>query len=238
MGDSLRLLKYRAKQNPLYFLKRPWLMFFLPFWGAQFILGRLKSCTSVVYLTETSIEELLAKSRARTESLRWRVVRDSAEFAVYARERVEEDRAVGRLYFEEVDRRFARGDFAVVGFVDDCCPVAYVFICTARAVFTPVNMTLPLPRATFGLYDVYTYEKFRGRGYYSSLFDQSVRMMLHRDFEKVWLWLMVHNQGSIRVHLAIGINLISKILTEKISFGIIKRTVTDVNISLDNLISK
>ena len=94
---------------------------------------------------------------------------------------------------------------------------------------------MSLPIHTFGIYDVYTYKQERGKGFYTQLFYYSVDQMSSQGFDKLWLWLMSHNVTSINVHYKIGIRRITKILTETLKSGIVKRSIKDVDMSLVEL---
>lgn len=234
----LRKLKNRIKSEPIILLKRPWLFFLIPIILGFFLINRLKNSEIKVFLTETKLASLLSENRTSNiidEFVYTITVFD--RFSEYAQKRINEDCGPESQLAKMIKDRFARGDFAIIYTDKQGAVLSYVFICTKLAMFTPVGIDLPLPAHTFGMYDVYTYKDSRGKGHYSSLFYYAVDLMQSKGYNSMWLWLMKHNSVSVRVHYKLGIKSISKVLTEKVRFGFIRRNVKDVKMSLAELMS-
>jgi hypothetical protein len=233
----LRKLKNQIISEPIILLKKPWLVFLMPFLLSLMIYNRLKISETVVYLTESKLEKLSVINKGKEIPEKYFCsVTDYRDFAEYARERIREDPESGNLLLDVIKKRFDRGDSAIIYSNPEWNPLSYVFICTKLAEFTPVDIELQLPTGTFGMYDVYTFKNSRCKGYYSHLFYYAVDLMQKKGYDSMWLWLMKHNSASVKVHYKLGIRNISKILTEKVNLGFISRNVKDVKISLVELI--
>jgi GNAT superfamily N-acetyltransferase len=234
----VRKLKNQILSEPIILLKRPWLVFLIPMILVYIIINRLKNSETKVFLTETNLASLVAENRTINISDEFvYTIAAFDKFSECAQKRINEDCWPGSQLAKVIKDRFNRGDFALVYKDQEGALLSYVFICTEMAEFTPVGINLPLPAQTFGMYDVYTYLDSRGKGYYSHLFYYAVGLMQKKGYDAMWLWLMKHNSVSVSVHYKLGIENISKILTEKVSFGLISRNVEDVKMSLAELIS-
>jgi len=208
----LKNLKNRIKAEPIILLKKPWLVFLIPLVLVYMICYRLRSSTTVVYLTESKLDELLTfKNKPVITGNTFSLITSPECFNDCKQKRILEDNEVGELFGHVLNRRFESGDFAIVYLDQQLIPLSYVFICTRQAVFTPVGITLSLPKGIFGMYDVYTFSEARGKGYYADLFYYSIDLMMQRGFRKMWLWLMKHNSVSVDVHYKLGIRKINKI---------------------------
>jgi|WetSurMetagenome_2_1015567.scaffolds.fasta_scaffold311461_2 GNAT superfamily N-acetyltransferase len=237
MLTSLRKLKTWIKSEPTILLKKPWLVFLLPIILIIALTSRLKSTKTVLYLTETDLDGLLKIPQKQIlPNLLFHRVTDFNEFMNCAMKRRNEDPELRDILLEIVKQRFNKGDFALICSDYKKDPLSYLFICTDSAEFTPVGINLRLPDFTFGMYDVYTFKDSRGKGYYSFLFYHAVDYMMKQGYNSMWLWLMAHNSVSVKVHNKLGIDNISKILTEKMNYGFIRRNVQDVKMLLADLV--
>jgi GNAT superfamily N-acetyltransferase len=236
LKQSLRKIKNRIKDEPMILIKKPWLLFVIPVIIPIIIVNRLKRSESVVYLTETELAGLF-RDDGITEVTdgNFKTIARYNEFTDYALKRISEDCDSGEFSLDNIRRRFDRGDYAIVYLNTEREPLSWVFISTKLAEFTPVGISLILPDRTFGMYDVYTFKKARGKGYYSQLFHYAASFMINQGFEYMWLWLMAHNTVSVKVHRKLGVTRINKILKERLSFGFIKRTINDAEMSIDEL---
>jgi GNAT superfamily N-acetyltransferase len=238
MLTSLRRLKTRIKSEPIILLKKPWLVFLLPILFIIIIISRVKSTETIVYLTETELDRLLKIAKKQIlPGLLFHKVTDFNGFLNCAIKRRNEDPEIKDILFEILRKRFNKGDFALICSNSEKDPLSYLFICTDHAEFTPVGIRLRLPDHTFGMYDVYTFKNSRGKGYYAILFNHAIDYMMNLGFNSMWLWLMTHNSVSVKVHNKLGIENICKILTEKMTFGFIRRNVRDVKMLLTDLVS-
>jgi len=238
MKLSIREIKNRIKSEPIILLKKPWLVFLIPMILVYVVFNRFKRSEIKVYLTDTKLSELSSKNRLHSIGDNFiHTITNYNRFDEYVQKRIIEDCSPEYPLVKITKDRFDRGDFAIVYTDQQGAVLSYVFICTKVAVFTPVGIDLQLPAHTFGMYDVYTYQDSRGKGHYSNLFYYAVDLMQSKGYDSMWLWLMSHNSISVRVHYKLGIKIISKILTEKVVLGLIRRDVGEVKMSLAELIS-
>jgi GNAT superfamily N-acetyltransferase len=235
MSLNIKDIKRQLKTHPSLFLKKPWMLLYLPSVIFLVVSKRLKKSRVIVYLTETNLSEIFVDKMHATTTGTFETIHDHTGFIMYAERRSLEDSEAGKYYKEATMKRFDRGDFAIVFLDNSKQPLSFVFITTQSAVFTPVGLTLPLPENTFGMYDVYTYKDSRGKGYYSFLFEFSLMLMKKKGYNKIWLWLMAHNKASVNVHYKLGLKHIIKILTATVSFGFIKKNVKEVDLDLSEL---
>lgn len=237
MKYFLKNLKNRIKAEPIILLKKPWLVFFIPIVLICVIANRIKSSLTQVYLTESLVDSLLKQNAVTAVGgNKFKILTSFADFSEYARQRILEEVDQSESLNKLIRKRFDQGDFAIVFTEETGNPLSYVFIGTDYAFFTPVGISLKMPEKTFGMYDVYTFKESRGKGHYSSLFYHAVGYMKNKGYEKMWLWLMKHNEVSVKVHYKLGIRKIVKILTERLRAGFITRKTEDVDMLLSELI--
>lgn len=234
---NLSSIKKTIKSEPRAILRKPWILLAIPFILIDILRKRLRSSNSVVYLTETKLAEVIVKPHEPFLPNRFRVIRSLVEFSKFSEAHVAENPGSAEYYRLDTRQRFERGDFAIV-FLDELNePLSYLFIATRKAVFAQVGITLPLPEGIFGMYDVYTYQVARGKGYYSQLFWYSIHYLDEQGYEGIWLWLMAHNKVSVTVHYKLGITHITKILTKTVAMGRSRKEVKDVDMNLELLLT-
>ncbi len=130
------------------------------------------------------------------------VVRDLESIKNLIDERIQKSSGHSR-YLQEVNRRFAMGDYCLVQKVDNEV-VGYLFISEKIAHLAPVRVKRKLLPGEVAIYDVYTREQFRGKGCYPALFESACQWLMARGYTTIWLWVMPHNMVSVKTHLKLG----------------------------------
>jgi hypothetical protein len=222
----------KIRRDPSTLIHNPGYILLLPLSCLQSIRYRITKSKTRVFLTETRLDQLAYSDREIVTDERIVVFQHIDNFREFAKKRINEDDSIDNSYLEIVAARFAKGDFAIVLQSKEGVVVSYLFISTGMAFFSPVGMTIQLPRHTYAVYDVYTFSSCMQKGFYSFLFKKTAFMMRHRDYHTVWLWLMAHNTVSIVVHYKLGLRMITRILTETVGYGRIVRNAHPVNMSL------
>lgn len=233
---NIRKIRKTLRTAPFELLKRPTLLVLLPFAVIDALMDRMRKETTVLYLTETDISEIVNGHNIKEDGCSITIAHTFQAFCNYAQLRLQEDREVDEYYEYDVKMRFARGDFSFIYLDENGTPVSFLFICTGIAHFAPVDMILDLPHSAFGIYDVYTFKVYRGKGFYKRLFCSAVKEMKARGYNKIWLWLMAHNQASVNVHHELGLDNIIKILTHELSFGFVRKRIECVSKSMVDLL--
>ena len=236
MKVQLRQIKYEIKNNPVILFRRPWYIFYLILFLFRMVMYRFKRNKSIVYLTETKLSDICLPDESELLVENIKIIYKYDEFLEFAEMRIREDKSTDELYYNEVKKRYSQGDYALVYETKDECPLSYIFVCSNKACFTQVGITLNLPNKTFGIYDVYTFKAARGKGNYTQLFKVSILSMKKKGYDTIWLWLMKHNTNSINVHRKLGLNQIIKIFSEEVKYGFIKRNINDVKMDLGKLL--
>lgn len=228
-------IKEELKADKTALLRKPWYVFYLPGLALSSIWGRLYSPADRLYLTETAVAACgQLMDRPMPENCGFSVVRSAAGFEPLARRRMEEDE-VGPSYFREAAARFGQGDYALL-LTEKGRPAAFAFISESRADFRQAHTRLALPPGCFACYDTYAFIDRRGNGLYASLMGQAFRHMQAKGFHTMWLWVMAHNQLSVKVHFALGIGRVVKVVSERYRAGFRIRRVEEVDFSLAELI--
>lgn len=110
-------------------------------------------------------------------------------------------------------------------------PASFLFVAEKIAYFQQFNLKVALDNDCFAVYDVFTFISFRGKGLYEELLSNVLNQM--RNYNKFWLWVMQHNQISVKVHSQLQINHVVRIYEEYFRFGfrVLKNTSTDFLLS-------
>lgn len=234
---TLRSLHIREalKADKTALLRKPWYIFYLPGLAFSALRNRLYSPADRLYLTETAIAACGPLiNRPLPEDCGFSLVQSAEGFEPLARRRMEEDE-VGPSYLREAAARFGQGDYVLL-LAENGRPAAFVFISESRADFRQAHTRLALPPGCFACYDTYAFADRRGKGLYTSLMAQTFRHMQAKGFHTMWLWVMAHNQLSVKVHFALGIGRVVKVVSERYRGGFRIRRVEEVDFSLAELI--
>jgi hypothetical protein len=220
-----------VKQNPWVILIKPYMLLLTPFY---FIKKRWNSKPELIFLIETFISgHNLLKKEIRPSYRMQKII--SYELAKgILEQRVKEDGRTSKN-LEQTKERFVRGDYMMVLIVDDT-PTSYVFISEKVANFEQFHLKEKMDSNCFAIYDVYTFKRFRGMGFYEDLISLILKKRI--DYKKFWLWVMKHNQASLKVHDRLQVNSVIRIYEESFRFGFRSLKITNTNFPLSDLIYK
>lgn len=153
----------------------------------------------------------------------------------FARKREAQDpQWQGRSYVNELQQRFARGDWCMVLGLDGEIASA-LFLSKGSCWLSPVGYTLSLPEETVGLYDVYTTPAHRRRGLYAKLFSACINACIGDGYRRAWMWIMPHNRGSLIAHNKLGMNHIIRSISLCQRWGFKWHRAKSLDIYINNL---
>ena len=228
--------RYREiKSDVKYIFKNPVNLFLLPVFILIYIKNRWSSQHEFVYLIETKIEGHPLLSKKKESKYQAKRINDYYTAIEIIKQR--EIQEVGYNYNnDEIKNRFERGDFMEVLYVNKT-PASYLFISEKSAYFQQVKCFQKLDKGCFAIYDVYTFIDYRSKGLYETLLSE-VLFQMQKKYDKFWLWVMQHNQNSVKVHDRLHINQIIRVYEEYFRFGFRRFKVNHVNLLLSELIKK
>lgn len=99
-----------------------------------------------------------------------------------------------------------------------------------------VDYWFKLPQHTFAFYDVFTYERYRGKGYYRYFLNLVMTYFREKGFIYYYLWVMRHNQVSIHAHNKLSINRIKQEVLLTRFFGMKRIKMREVDYQIAELI--
>lgn len=206
----------KFKKNPKLIFHYPFHILILPYFLLLAFIRRLYSPKQTIYLIETYIKDSLLKYDLPDELIlkRISIFNEVESFIKY---RIQES-GLSEDYLSEVKRRFERGDYMFI-LLNNKQPISFVFISEKKAYFNQVNHVEILPVDCFAVYDVYTYKFFRGKGYYSLLLSNVLKVLKNKGFVRFWLWVMKHNSISVQVHDKLNVNNVIAYYVEYYRFG-------------------
>ena len=233
---KLSRIKNSIKHDPNVLKKKPWLLSLLPLLFINVVWNRIKYKSSIVYFVDTDINEYLINKKLREisdfETIK---ITSFQQFQYLVESRLAEDFSMDISYLSLCQKRFESGAF-VYAFCNKELPVSYVFLVTDHVVISQVDFKMSIPQDTFAFIDLYTFKKYRRRGYHQKLYDSAIFKMKRDGYNHFWCWLMAHNQISIKAHCKLGINNVTKII-KRISFlGLSKTNIKDTKKNLNELI--
>jgi GNAT superfamily N-acetyltransferase len=232
---NIDLIKNSLKKDPTILFRHPLYLLQLPLVIYKLIIRRFKTDPTFVYLTESKLEDLLSSyNDSLTNNLVYSIAKEKNDFFT-AIKRADLVNNWSDLYKADILSRFNRGDIVYMLLINDVV-VSYLFTSEKIAVFTPVGIRLHLPKGTFAIYDVYTIEEYRGKGFYRMLFLFVVSQYKRNGFSHLWLWLMKHNQISIKTHIKLGLSSVIMILKLHYIVGIKKKTKETTQFPLTDLL--
>ncbi len=212
-------------------------MIYVPMLAISFIMKRWNTKAEIIYLIETNIlkHQLLNVSNRPDYNLT--IYTSFEQSKPIINKRIEEEQFLDERYSLEVKKRFNSGDTLYVLELKSQ-PITFLFTSTQSANINQINLKIPLVKGCFTVYDVYTFKNYRSKGYYQYLLSCVIYEHKKLGFTKFWLWLMKHNQISVKVHDLLGINHVIKVFTGYYRYGIkhVKQTTTDF--FLDKIIDK
>lgn len=232
--NSLNWLYQQIRKEPRFIVNRPWLLFLFPIFIFLYIIKRWKTQPEIIYLIETELDKLSLLERRLEKHHQIIEYRDFQQILKIINQRIDEENKLPG-YIDEVKARFARGDYLVALIIEQVA-ASFAFISESKAYFTQVKYAEKLDNNCFAVYDVYTFRNFRRKCLYEILLAHILQDMKNKDYEKFWLWVMKHNQVSIKVHHKLEIYNVIRIYKEIYRFGFRFFSKRDVNINLSNLI--
>ncbi len=229
VSDKFLELYQEVKHNPQLIFKNPYCLILTPAFLVLFVKKRWNTSPERIYLTETKIFEHLLLSKGINHSYQIRKIIDYQNASSLINQRIKEEN-ISLNYIEETKKRFYRGDYLMVLFVNNL-PASFLFVAEKIAYFQQFNLKVALDNDCFAVYDVFTFISFRGKGLYEELLSNVLNQM--RNYNKFWLWVMQHNQISVKVHSQLQINHVVRIYEEYFRFGfrVLKNTSTDFLLS-------
>jgi len=224
----------QIKQQPIIVFNRPYLLLLMPLFIYFFFRDRWNTKPEIIYLTETEIagHNLLLLEQKENFNLYWYNDFVSSEKIIL--KRINEENNFEK-YILETKKRFRLGDSLITLEIENQ-PAAYVFMSTKKACYTQVHFNEDLLKKFFAVYDVYTFRDFRGKGYYKYLLSSVMKEMQSKQYKYLWLWVMEHNQASVKIHDKLKINHIIRTYQENYKFGIRKFRINHVSKYLNELV--
>jgi len=231
--EKISELYKETKRNPELIFKNPFNLLLIPVFFVILIKNRWKTQTEFIFLTETKIDGHPLLNREIKPFYQIKKFFDYQLANRIIEQRVKEEK--GAVFnIEDIKKRFERGDYMMVLFVNNL-PASYLFISEKIAYFQQVNFKEVLDNDCFAIYDVYTFIDFRGKGLYEDLISVVLNQMKKHD--RFWLWVMQHNQISVKVHHRLQINRVICIYEENFRFGFRVLKKKNTNFLLSDLIS-
>lgn len=222
------------KRNPRLLLQKPWLIAMVPYLFFQATKKRWKSDVQSIYLTETIIKNHPLMHMTPDSGFYVRQILNIDEAINLINKRITET-AIDISYKKEVVRRLEKADYIVVLFQNEI-PLSFLFVSENEIDLSQVGCNEQIPDKCFAVYDVYTFNQFRAKGYYSRLLSETMRFMGKKGYLRFWLWIMQHNQVSVLVHEKLKINRIISIYSECFRYGFRRFFRKDVEMLLSDLI--
>lgn len=188
--------------------------------------------------TEVFLLEMPLGTREYDKSFSYTVGNNPDELRQFVSERIKEDATLSDFDYEaNIYLRMKRGDkYFVVK--ENNSIVSILFVAFTSAFITPVAYELKMPDGYVGIYDVYTLQKYRGRGLYQNLFNFCVDSLFKQGYRKAYLWLMKHNTPSVIVHNKLGMKTVVKIIIMKQGYGLRWKKIKEVNFDSIQLLKK
>ena len=224
--------KLLIKSDHKIIYKKPWIVFILPFIFLNIFYNRLNQQKTSVFLLEMNIHEIDCKN-----NLPYSIINDFSTLQPVLKERLREDSTIDEFYFLQIRSRFDRGDYVYLGYYQNE-PATFLFITKKYAYLNPVRVKVKLPINTIGIYDVYTFRKYRGLGLYKILFQIAVYKEKKEGFNTIWLWLVQQNETSVIVHHKLGFKKVIAEYTQLQRLGFKWVTKKTLNMDSSNLLNK
>lgn len=194
---------------------------------------RWPNLTDSIYLIEMPLAARFSIADLRVVKKRqW-----DEEVEQFARKRqAEDDQWRGLDYVSEAQEHLAVNDWCYLGYKGEQ-PVGIIFASRGPCYIKPVRYRLQLPPDVVGLYDVYTVPAFRGRGFYTFLFNAALKDCVAQGFRQAWEWIMPHNEISLRVHERLGLNHVFRKITIRQRWGVRWHRFEDLDMSVQALLT-
>lgn len=215
-------------------LKKPYSLLFLPYFCYLYIKLRWNKEAETIYLTETNLKDNFRLMNESSQGFSLKELTDLNECKSLAVRRIA-DEGYSENYEMELLKRLDRSDkiFTLSHGLELC---SFVFVSERIADLSQLSTILELPPNCFAVYDVYTFKEFRGRGLYEILLSKVLKEMDSRGFTHFWLWVMAHNQISVKVHEKLGINHVVSKFSQYYRFGVRHYSATRTDFYLRDLI--
>lgn len=233
-GDRIQSFKANLKRKGIkYLLQNPAEIYLL----FPLIVRVLKN-RMVKDLTEIFLLEMELEPREYDGNYEYVIGNNVNELVGFVNNRIKEDvTLLGFDYEENICLRMKKGDkYFVLKERDTIASI--LFVSFTRVFITPVAYELKMPPGYVGIYDVYTLQKYRGKGLYQNLFNFCVDSLFREGYKKAYLWLMKHNIPSVMVHNKLGMKTVVKIIMMKQRYGFRWKKVKKVNFDSIQLLEK
>lgn len=222
----------KVKLNPRILLNKPWLLILIPILGIIFIKKRWHTIPEIIYLTETKINDINSQINNNTDL---KLISEIENLNTIVDLRLR-DKETDERYKKTFFKRIEKGD-QVFALCKNNQILSYLFVSYNKAFLEQVNISLTMPNKCFAVYDVYTFKEQRGNNYYAQLIYGVCEKMRSKGYESFWLWVMKHNQNSLKVHNKLKINKIISVYKEYYKYGFRNLTSTNVNLDMKSLIN-
>ncbi len=232
--SDIKRKKEFLKNSPGLFFKDIKLVLSLPFILFYLAYNKIKYEVITVYLTKLDISEKECTNESEAD---FYVTDCLADIKDAIKNRGEREYSSPYGYLKEVEQRFREGSKCF--YLKECNKISsFLFLSFMRAEITPVKITEELGKDEVAVFDVYTFPKYRGKNYYPKLFNNTVRHLRGLNIKYILLWLMEHNNKSLKVHYKIGFRHIHKVYQLKRIFGLRIRKSKEVDLELFDLINQ
>lgn len=189
-------------------------------------------------LTEVFLLEMELEPRKYDKSYDYVIGNNMNELRQFVNDRIKEDATLSNFDYEEnIYLRMQRGDRYFVLKENDVI-ASILFVSFTSAFITPVAYELKIPDGYVGIYDVYTLQKYRGKGLYQNLFNFCVDNLFRKGYKKAYLWLMKHNVPSVVIHNKLGMKTVVRIIMMKQGYGLRWKKIKEVNFDSICLLEK
>lgn len=206
-----------VKKNKKKLFYSPYHWLFLPYYIYKFLSKRWWSAEEIIYLTLTNCEDIVKQSTEIAISNVFLEIDNYSDFENIAKKREIEDNIEG--YCQVVYKRFKENEIAFIYKIEEEVS-AYLFVSKTKANLTQMKYSIPLNKPIFAIYDVYTFNKYRKKGFYNQLVRFVCENLSSKGYSKFYLWVMNHNLLSIKAHSKMGINKVVAIFKLKYRLGI------------------
>lgn len=232
-----RINKYYKlfKNNPKIILRKPELFFYIPFFVIQYFAKRWYSAVEIVYLMNTVIDNHRLLHLTNSMECSMKIITSFEQALFFLKERMLECNLT-ESYLKETRTKFLNGDVLVLLSNHANEAVSYAFVAYKTAYLAQVRYTFSIPLNCCAVYDVYTFDKHKGKGMYEQLMSLLLKYLRENKYSRFLLWVIKENSTSIKVHNKIGVNQVIKVFKEQYRFGIRIFSQKDVNFTLSELI--
>lgn len=152
----------------------------------------------------------------------------------FIRFREEEDPIWRGSLFQEIQRRFSKGDICFAA-VHETTIVSTIYVTYGGQYFSELGYYLPFPNHVLGLIDFYTLRRYRQQGYLSMVFQAIISNYIGSTFSCIYSFVSPDNIPSLITHDRIELNHIVLYISMKQRFGLRTHFVSQMDTYINTL---